>query len=544
MTSGDLPRSNPASRTRRGAKLAITPWGADLVVGWSAPWGPSLGRIVRGQSGDHDGTSVIPVVLGEPGASQAPPAFATLGQRTACAWIDARGAMLGRLTEPRAVQSALMHFITLDGDRGTEALHVETKSLVSAEASAVALAETNRGRVWMAVATPRGIQGGRVSATLHTQLEPWFEREGGEPRVALGDVRGTPILALIYPGEPELVVVRGGSEGLVHTIHRLDQPVADLAMSAVGSRVALALLDTSGTVVLTTFIDARGKLVEKPVAQIDRYAGDHAIGRIDGIDVTWLDDRYRLVARDAEQGAVYSLPFFGVIGDDVATLSRVPGPPWTRIHRSRLELAGVGYDEDEGLFQLVRSRPDGGEAAPISLRLAPPPSIAEARGVARARAFVRELGRTLGGASYRDSHLATEDVERGARLSLPSEHQSLEVVHLGDRELLLRLTTSGEAEQLEVDDTSFGRLARWARHKLSADARSVAAIEDAWGERLTDALSGRDDVLWSGVRASTATGAILETRRRVLPEVDPTIAWMKAVREELRAGRHRVPNAT
>ncbi len=538
MSALEPSRGEEERQALRGARVSVAPWGADLVVGWNASWGPSLGRIVRGQTGDQDEATVRPVVLGAPGATSAPPCFATFGERVACAWIDEGGARLAWLSEPRPVQSALMQLMTLGPGAGEDALGVEEPMVVAADASAVAFAEASFGRGWIVVATPSGIFGGSVSPKLEVSLEPWFEREGAEPRLAVADVGGAAIVVAIRPGEAELIVMRAGDGAPSHTTHRLEQPVAELAMMAVGSRVALAVLDATGKQVLTTFVDARGKLVERPVAQIDRYVGDHAIARIDGVAVTWTDDRFRLVAHDADAELTLALPLFGPTRDELAILPRVAGPPWARTHRSRLEVVGLAHDDDEGLVTLARARPDGSEAARLELRLAPPTEHARARAEALIHAFAARFTQTLAGSSYRDATLVAVPLEGGVSIELPRSEQRIELRFLGDRRFLVQLATGRVSEGSREQGALAGLLDR-VRSALGAQASAGASAESAWAMRVASALALGPDVLRAEVVASGPESALVELELRRLPSLERMIRWIEATHASIRSSEHR-----
>ncbi|MBX7192166.1 MAG: hypothetical protein K1X94_08920 [Sandaracinaceae bacterium] len=528
----------------RATEVSVGTWGRDLVVGWSAPWGPSLARIVRGSSGDREDGDLSALVLGARGAARQPPQLVTLGERLACAWIDVDGGSAAVLEEPHDhVGSTPVTVLALRGAKGAHALEIGKRSSLGGDARALAVAAGEAGPAWIAVASASGVRLAtlRDDGTVSWDPTPWIARQAGVPRLALAEVRGQPILCALYPNERELLVVRREGERPVLVTHRLEQPVVELAVQAAGSRLAVGLLESSGARVSCAFVDARGKLTERPVALIDRYAGEHAIARIDGLGVVWAEDGFRLIARDAERRQAYVLPFLDGERDAerVGVVPRVPGPPSARYSVQRLEIVAAEHDDDEGRLLVARTKIDGTEAAPVELRLAPPFEVARERAQTRAHGCCVEVARTIAGASYRDATLVAESTEEGARLELPSTAQQLEVSFEDDRAIVVTLSTRGEQEPLEVDQSSFGRLARWVRHRLSHRERTLAALEEAWARRVAEELAEGARIVDAEVRASSPTGAILEVVLTKVPRADVLARWIAHVREELAAGKHR-----
>jgi hypothetical protein len=531
----------------RGTDVSVGGWGRDVVVGWHAPWGPSLGRVVRGQSGDRSATDVSALVLGAPSptAPRATPRLVPLGERLACAWIDDAGGALALLDEPHDHMGATPATIFAPrAARGSTMLTLGERRDLGRSARAIATAPSEGGRAWIAMATPEGVVGGTVSREGRVTFDeaPWIARQGAVPRLGLADVRGQPILCAVVPGERELMVVRLEDGRAVTVTHRLDHRVADLAVEPAGSRLAVALVESEGARVLCAYVDARGRLTERPVAQIDRYAGEHVVSRIEGASVVWVDDAFRLIARDAAQRTAFVLPFLGPVGERVGVVGRVAGPPQARFVAPRLEIAAVAHDDDEGWLLLARTKVDGSEAAPLELRLAPPFEVARERGLSRAHACCVEVARTLAGASYRDTALVAETTTDGARLALESTGQSLELRFLDDREFLVSLTTRGDDASLAADESSFGKLARWVRQRLSSQERTLAAHEAAWAARIANEL-GEGRVRESEIRASSTTGAVLEVVLDAAPRPDVLGRWIQRVREDLTRGLHRTPLA-
>ena len=541
--SGSEEQASP----RRAAEVGVGGWGRDLVVGWLAPWGPSLARVVRGQSGDRSATELSALVLGDAGAVQVTPKLVRAGDRLAVVWIDREGAAAAVLDEPHDHLGATPATLFAPSDaRGQKTLVLGERIDLGSSVRAIAVAPGD-DEAWIAVADAKGVRVGslRANGTCTLSDAPWIAREGMAPRLALADVRGQPILCAVYPGQRELVIARREGDRPVVVTHRLDAPVADLAIEAAGSRLAIALLESDGVRVSCAFVDARGTLTERPVAQIDRYAGEHVVSQIDGIAVAWVDDAFRLVARDAGSRQTFVLPFLGSAEDRVGVVPRVPGPPFVRFSAPRLEIVGIEHDDDEGRLVVVRTRVDGTEAAPLELRLAPPHEVARARTQARAHASCVELARTIAGASYRDATLVAQATDDGARLGLEATRQSLEVRFVADREVLVSLTTAGaEGETLAVDESAFGRLARWVRSRLSRDHRNVAAAEAEWAARMARELAGSLEVIASEVRASTASGAVLEVALVGVPGPELLARWIARVRDDLAAARHRTREGT
>jgi hypothetical protein len=531
----------------RGAEVSTESWGRDLIVGWHAPWGPSLGRVVRGQSGDRSAGDVGAFLLGapSPSAPRSAPRLAKLGASVVCAWIDAEGGAIALLDEPHeAVGSTPVTLLAPGGSRGCATISLGPRHALGETVRAVAITPAEGQRAWVAVATADGVRGGVIEAGGHAELDrtPWIARRGATPRLSLAEVRGQPILCAIVPGERELDVVRLHDGRPVLVTHRLERPVSQLAVEPAGSRLAVALVDSEAPRVLCAYVDARGKLTERPVAQIDRYAGEHVMSSIDGVSVVWVDDAFRLVARDAARRTAYVLPFLGPAGERVGVIPRVAGPPHARFLAPKLEVAAVAHDDDEGHLLVARTRIDGTEAAPLELRLAPPADVAKERAQARAHATCLELARVIAGASYRDTTLVAQATDDGARLEIPSVDQTIELRFLADREILVTLTTHGEGGALTVDESAFGKLARWARARLSREERTVAAREAAWSTRIAAALEGAHAVRRSEIRASSATGAVLAMVLSRVPQPEPLARWTTLVREELAAGRHREEN--
>ena len=531
----------------RGAEVSVGGWGRDLVVGWAAPWGPSLGRVVRGQSGDRSATDVSALVLGpiSPLAPRAAPQLVPFGEHLACAWIDAAGGALAMLAEPHDHMGATPATIFAPrAARGSTVLALEERHDLGASVRALATAPYDSTRAWIALASPDGVRGGIVTRQGRVTLDeaPWIAQQGAVPRLALADVRGQPILCAVVPGERELVVVRVEDGRPVTVTHRLEHRVSDLAVEAAGSRLAVALVEADGARVLCAYVDARGRLTERPVAQIDRYAGEHVVTRIEGVSVVWVDDAFRLVAREPTQRAAFVLPFLGPIGERVGVVGRVAGPPRARFVAPRLEIAAVAHDDDEGWLLLARTKVDGTESAPLELRLAPPLEVARERALTRAHGCCVELARSIAGASYRDASLVAETTAEGARLALEGTGQSLAVSFRDDREIVVSLTTRGDDTTLAVDDSTFGKLARWVRRQLSSQERTVAAREAAWAARLASEL-GEARVLGSEIRASSATGAVIEVVLDAVPRADILAPWIRRVREELARGLHREETA-
>lgn len=526
------------ARARRPVEVSSGRWGRDLVVGWMAPWGPSLARVERGRSPDD----ARGLVLGEPGASREPPHLVEIGERLVVAWIDAQGAAAALLEEPHdGVGSTPATLLVTDGSRGETALAYTERLPIADGARSLAVARSGDAHAWLAVAVDGGVRVGRLRRDGRVELEeaPWIVRQGVTPRMVLEEVHGEPILAAIFPGERELLVARreAGKSSVVS--HRLEHPVTSIAMQAAGSRLALALGSEGGDRVSCAYLDARGRITERPVATIDRYAGEHVVGEIDGVAVVWVDDAFRLVARDRRARVAYVLPFLEV-GGAVAVVSKVPGPPHARFAAPRLELVSAEADDDEGLLSIIRARADGTEAAPLEVRLAPPARVARARGAARAHACCVEVARTVAGASYRDATLVAEPLEDGARLALDASGQSLSVRFEGDRRFLVSLETrDASGERLELDESTLGRLGRWVRQRLSSTARGVAQREEAWARARAEELAGTIELLRAEVRAASDRGAILEIVLGSVPRPDVVARWVERVREELHAGAHR-----
>ncbi len=527
----------------RGAEVSVGGWGRDLVVAWHAPWGPSLGRVVRGQSGDRSATDVSAFLLGAPASTgvRVPPQLVPVGERLGCAWVDREGGAFALLDEPHDHIGATPATIFAPrAARGSTVLTIGERHDLGRSARAIATAPSEGSRAWIAMATADGVLGGEVSRDGRVTLEaaPWIARQGAVPRLALADVRGQPILCAVVPGERELMVVRLENGRAVTVTHQLDHRVADLAVEPAGSRLAVALVESEGARVLCAYVDARGRLTERPVAQIDRYAGEHVVSAIEGVSVVWVDDAFRLIARDATLRTAFVLPFLGPVGERVGVVGRVAGPPEARFVAPRLEIAALAHDDDEGWLLLARTKVDGSEAAPLELRLAPPFEVARERGLSRAHACCVEVARTLAGASYRDTALVAETTMDGARLALEGTGQSIELRFLDDREFLVSLTTRGDDTTLAVDESSFGKLARWVRQRLSSRARTLAAYEAEWAARIAKEL-GESRVRESEIRASSATGAVLEVVLDAVPRPDLLVRWIQRVREDLAQGLHR-----
>jgi hypothetical protein len=258
------------------------------------------------------------------------------------------------------------------------------------------------------------------------------------------------------------------------------------------------------------------------------------------VSVVWVDDAFRLIARDPERRAAYVLPFLEPIGDRVGVIPRVAGPPLTRFVAPRLEIVAAAHDDDEGRLLVARTKVDGTGAAPLELRLAPPYEVARERAQARAHACCVEVGRMVAGASYRDGTLVAETTAEGARLELASLGQSLELAFLDDREILVSLVTRGDDAALAIDESTFGKLARWVRRHLSSQERTLAAREAAWAQRIAIELGGEADAVErSEVRASSATGAAIEVVLRSVPRPDVLTRWIARVRDDLARQLHR-----
>lgn len=532
----------------RGAEVSVGGWGRDLVVAWHAPWGPSLGRVVRGQSGDRSATDVSAFLLGAAASTgvRVPPQLVPVGERLGCAWVDREGGAFALLDEPHDHMGATPATVFAPrAARGSTALTLGARQSLGDSVRAIAVAPTDGGRAWIALATSEGVRGGVVERDGTVALDdvPWVTRQGPVPRLAIADVRDSPILCAVVPGERELLVVRVEEGRAVLVTHRLEHRVSDLAAEPAGSRLALALTESDGARVLCAYVDARGRLTERPVAQIDRYAGEHVVSAIDGVSVVWVDDAFRLVARDASARSAYVLPFLGPVGERVGVIGRVAGPPRARFTAPRLEIVALAHDEDEGRLLVARTKVDGTEAAPLELRLAPPLEVAHERALTRAHACCVEVARTVAGASYRDGTLVAETTTEGARLRLESTGQALEVSFVDDQEILVSLTTRGADAELAADDTTFGKLGRWVRRKLSSQERTLAAREEAWAVRMAHELGSSAAIVGSEIRASSPTGAVLEVVLRVVPRPEVLARWVARVHEELSRGRHRADPA-
>lgn len=517
---------------RRPVRVSTARWGRDLVVGWAAPWGPSIARVARGQSAE-DAESLV---LGRAGAGDEGPQLVALGERLACAWIDADGAAVARLA-PRLERVGL----SVEGrTRGRDVLATEARHALGAEVRSIAMTPSADGRAWIAAAGPHGVTVGRLRADAAPELDaaPWIRRDGAPARVAIAEVGGEPLVLASYESDRELVVARREGARVATVTHRLAQPMADLAASGSGARVALALVEASRQRVWVTTVDARGRLVEQPHVLVDRWVGDHELGRVGGAAVVWVDDAFRLVVQDETTRAAHVVPFVG--GAPGRAIGRVVGPPSARFVAPRVELVSVEADDEDGLLSLVRARADGGEATPLEVRLAPPDDVARERGSARAALLCTEVARDIAGTSYRGSEIVVEPLPGGARVALERSRQTLSVRFVSDRRFLVRLETRGEgAEPLEAEPGSLLRLGAWVRQRLSASARSAAAREAAWARACATQLAGAIPVHDAQVRAASDTGAVLEAVLAALPRPDVVARWTELVREDLAGGRHR-----
>ncbi len=530
--------SEGEERARAPVEVSAGRWGRDLVVGWAAPWGPSLARVERGRSAaDAHG-----MVLGDPGASREAPRLVELGDRLGVLWIDAAGAAAAVLEEPHdGVGSTPSTLLLQRSSRGERGLAYTERIEVARGARALSVARADAGHAWLAVSVEGGVRVGTLHREGRIELDPapWIVRQGGSPRIAIEDVRGEPILAAIFPGERELLLARRDGERASVVSHRLEHPVVALAMAAAGSRLALALVAQSGDRVLCAYLDARGRMTERPVASIDRYAGEHVVRDIDGAAVVWVDDEFRLIARDRATRVAYVLPFLEP-GGGAALVAKVPGPPHARFSAPRLELVSAEADDDEGRLSIIRSRADGTESSPLEVRLAPPASVARARGSARAHACCVQVARTIAGQSYRDATLTAEPLDDGARLTLEASGQSLSVRFEDDRRFVVLLETRGaDGRELAIDDSTFGRLGRWVRHRLSSTERGTAKREETWAAAMASGLAGTSEIVRAEVRAATEKGAILELVLGAVPRPEVLARWVERVRAELHAGRHR-----
>jgi hypothetical protein len=516
---------------RRPVRVSAARWGRDLVVGWAAPWGPSLARVARGQSAD-DAHSLV---LGRAAGADAPQ-LVELGERLACAWVDAEGAAVA-VVEPALERVGL----ALEGrTRGSEALALGRRVPLGGGARVVAVAPADEGHAWLAVADAGGVRGGSLHAdgTVSFDAEPWLRRDGVPARLALAEVGGEPLLVAIYGGERELVVARREGGRIASVTHRLEHPVLDVSITAAGSRVGVALVDGARERVSVTQVDARGRLVERPHVLVDRYVGDAVLGRVGGVAVVWVEDAFRLVVHDEIGRAAYVVPFAGEAS--ARALGRVPGPPSARFVAPRVELIAAEADDDAGALVVVRARPDGSEAVPLEVRLAPPPAVAEERGGARAALCCTEVARTIAGTSYRGAEIVAEPLSGGARIALERTHQALSIRFVDDRRFSVVLETRGEeGEPLVPEPGSFERLAAWVRQRLSASARSAAAREAAWAQAMASELAGAIPIHEAHVRAASERGAVLEVVLAAVPRPDAVERWASRVREQLSAGAHR-----
>lgn len=518
--------------SRRPAAVTTAAWGRDLLVGWRAPWGPSLARVRRG-SATHDAESLV---LGAPGASADPPVLVGVGERLGCAWIDAEGAWAGLLSPH--LESVGLAF---EGNtRGSDDLAHASRVVLSPVARAVAATHAEEGHAWLAVADGSGIRGGalRESGLAALGDEPWVRRQGGTPRMALAEVRGAPLLVVVYPGERELLVVRQDAGRAVVVTHRHERALLDLAIATAGSRVGLALVEEGRTRVAVAILDAAGRLTERPNVLVDRYAGDAVVSSVGGASVVWIDDAFHLVVHDEGSRAAHVLPFAG--GGSARPIGRVLGAPATRFVAPRLELVSAETDDDEGALSIVRVRPDGSEAVPLEVRLAPPPRVAEERGSARAALCCTEVARTIAGTSYRGAEIVAEPRAGGACIALERTHQTLSIRFVGDRRFAVTLETRGEEGQpLAPPPGSLARLAAWVRQGLSSSARSAAAREATWARAMAAELAGSIPVHDARVQAASATGAVLEVELAAVPRPEVVERWTSRVREQLSAGAHR-----
>lgn len=527
----------------RSAEVSFSAWGRDLVVGWSAPWGPTLGRIVRGRAGDRSASTVRPFVLGEPSTLRVTPQLVALGERLACVWVDLHGGALSLLETHGAPPAGAVNGEDAEHEGGAEhALALGNRTSLGEDARAIAVAAAERGHAWVAIAREDGVHVGTLDVRGGVRLDaaPWIRRATSTPRLQLAEVRGEPVLCAIYPGERELWIARREGERVAVVTHRLDDAVSELALAVAGSRVAIALRDAGGSRVYAAHADARGKLTERPLLQLDGYVGDQPVGALDGVNIVWVDDAFHLIVRDASSRTVYALPFFEP-GVEARPVPRVVGPPAARFVAQRLELASIEHDDDEGRLTLTRTRIDGTETDTLQLRLAPPRARARERAVGRARLCCTELARALAGATYRDATLVPRTTERGATLSLDATHQILELRYLGDREVQVSLRTEGpSAPSLLGREAPLARAARWLEQKLSARAAALAAAETAWAQEMALVLGG-ETVVRSALTASAAHAALLEVVLTEVPQAHTLAAWIERVRMAVQDGAHKRP---
>jgi hypothetical protein len=510
---------------RQTATASSTPYGKTTAIGWRGPHGPAVALLQRGYSKDDD-TSLF---LGGPGHiawSDAPQMFMT-GQVLRCLFHDDEGVYVAGLTSEGIAPTSEAPLRLL---RDRERIAAPTRSLVMS---------TEGDGCIFALADPDGVRVGSISSRGEPTLEKerWITQIGATPHVALGAFLGKPLIAMIRPGERELVIARREGERLETVNHELHEPALDVAMDVAGSKGCLAVLSLSGHRIDTTMLDGQGRMTGRLAMLIE----DTQL-KMTSLQVLWVEDGFRIFGYDSNMGVVVGFRVKDARRE--FQLGGIRAQPHVAYRQKKVELFSTEPDADGGAtIHVVRAALDGGGLVRSPLRVLAPRSLLLEHYEADAREFLGATSRVFLGEGYRGmegQHI--EKLDKRVALDLVKERQRIELSVREGKEPthLLRLRTEDrDGAPLEEVDDSFARLAGWLRSTFSKDTRTLASREAAWVTHLAKSLVDESAFVSARMLVATAKGALIEVELRKLPDPDVFARWLRRVSEELDASKHR-----
>lgn len=353
----------------------------------------------------------------------------------------------------------------------------------------------------------------------------WLERPGKTARLAAARVGAGAVALVAFDDEPALHVL-SEEDGEPRAVrHELSSPCLGLAAVGAGNRAGVVLVLEGGDRVSIVELDPRGRFVERPATRLEGRGA-----RWDSPVALHVENGFALLVRDATRD-VASLHRFAQERAPLVTLDRVTSAPAAAWHEKRLWIATASSRAGEDAVSVQVQVAGIGRLEPAAvypIEIAPPASLVESRADERGLRMLEDASGELSTTTYRDGGEAGGLVERDERaLRLGSLRAAIERVD-GAYEIWLVARPEGAATD-PVLASSFERLARWLRLRLSKEAWDAALAEASWVEALGTELGGR------GETKPTEGGRVLVFTLDTLPTGLAFARWMRRVQTDLRA---------
>jgi hypothetical protein len=473
-----------------------------LVLAWSAPSGAMLAFVPQGARAARS------MLLGNVDAARASaPRVWETERGVAVVWCEADGAYLA-VVAPEKETFLAPPYCIVPGAR-----HVA--------------ASATRQRTRLFFHDGEGILAGTVDARgdFQRDRERWWSYGAVPVGLAAARATNTDLCFVAFEGEAALWLLFEGDDGVERVRHDLPTPALSLGATGAGNRAGVALVLDEGGRLDTATVSARGKTIEA-VGPLVEGRGAH----FRSVAMTWVESDFAVLAHDPRSN-VGTLVRRGD-GEVLATFPRCAERPAITYRGQQLVLASAVQSEsdpDSAVVAVHTSAVDGSQLSTRTLDVAPPPLLAHERGLAAVKTLATELEAMVARATYRDSGSRRSEVANGAVVELPGARQRLELrADQGAFVVALSSLRDGAAAE-PVPESSFERLARWVRERISKEVREEAMAERAWIAGVCEALGGE---------APEATldadhGITLTMRVASLPAAPALVAWLERVRREL-----------